>query len=123
MFENQLEALQNGDRFYYLSRTAGLNFGTELENNSFAQLIMLNSDAKHLPADVFQTPKFILEVDPTHQFNEGLGHADPTGGITINGVEITPLVIRDNPDTIGPDHQLFALHRHRDRRAGRHRGQ
>jgi Ca2+-binding RTX toxin-like protein len=103
VFENQLEALQNGDRFYYLSRTAGLNFGTELENNSFAQLIMLNSDAKHLPADVFQTPKYILEVDTTHQFNEGLGHADPTGGITINGVEITPLVIRDNPDTIGPD--------------------
>ena len=103
VFENQLEALQNGDRFYYLSRTAGLNFGTELENNSFAQLIMLNSDAKHLPADVFQTPKYILEVDTTHQFNEGLGNADPTGGITINGVEITPLVIRDNPDTIGPD--------------------
>src|SRR5262245_24858382 len=103
VFENQLEALQNGDRFYYLSRTAGMNFGTELENNSFAQLIMLNSDAKHLPADVFQTPKYILEVDTTHQFNEGLGQADPTDGITINGQEVTPLVIRDNPDTIGPD--------------------
>jgi hypothetical protein len=37
VFENQLEALQNGDRFYYLSRTAGMNFGTELENNSFAR--------------------------------------------------------------------------------------
>ena len=105
VFENQLEALQNGDRFYYLSRTAGLNFGTELENNTFASLVMANSDATHLPADVFQTPKFILEVDPTHQFT-GLGadhRADPTGGITINGVEVTPLVIRDNPDTAGPD--------------------
>ena len=71
VFENQLEALQNGDRFYYLSRTAGLNFGTELENNTFAQLVMLNTDAKHLPADIFQTPKFILEVDQTHQFNDG----------------------------------------------------
>ena len=105
VFENQLEALQNGDRFYYLSRTAGLNFGTELENNTFAQLVMLNTDATHLPADIFQTPKFILEVDQTHQFT-GLGpdgRADPTGGITINGQEVTPLVMRDNPDTLGPD--------------------
>src|SRR5262249_55227964 len=27
VFETQLENLQSGDRFYYLSRTAGLNFG------------------------------------------------------------------------------------------------
>ena len=38
VFETQLENLQNGDRFYYLARTAGLNFLTELENNSFAKL-------------------------------------------------------------------------------------
>ena len=63
VFETQLEALQNGDRFYYLARTAGMNFLTELENNSFAKLIMANTDTKHLPADVFSTPAFILEVD------------------------------------------------------------
>ena len=40
VFETQLEALQNGDRFYYLSRTAGMHFGTELEQNSFAKLVM-----------------------------------------------------------------------------------
>ena len=39
VFETQLENLQNGDRFYYLARTAGLNFGTELENNSFTKLV------------------------------------------------------------------------------------
>ncbi|MGE8338980.1 peroxidase family protein, partial [Pseudomonas laurylsulfatiphila] len=105
VFETQMEALQNGDRFYYLSRTAGLNFGTELENNSFAKLIMLNSDVTHLSNTVFLTPTFTLEVDQTHQFT-GLGvggRADPTGGIMIDGVEIVPLVIRDNPDTVGPD--------------------
>ena len=56
VFENQMEKLQNGDRFYYLERTAGLNFLTELENNSFAKLIMANTDATHLPGDVFSTP-------------------------------------------------------------------
>src|SRR5262249_9823998 len=105
VFENQLEALQNGDRFYYLARTAGLNFGTELENNTFSQLVMANTDMTHLPADIFLTPAFTLEVDPGRQFT-GLGadgRADPTGGIFINGVNITPLVVRDNPDTVGPD--------------------
>ena len=105
VFETQLEALQNGDRFYYLSRTAGMNFGTELENNSFAKLIMLNSDVTHLSNTVFLTPTFTLEVNQANQFT-GLGtdgRADPTGGIEINGVEIVPLVIRDNPDTVGPD--------------------
>ncbi|MDD2108837.1 peroxidase family protein [Pseudomonas asiatica] len=105
VFETQLEALQNGDRFYYLSRTAGMNFGTELENNSFAKLIMLNSDVTHLSNTVFLTPTFTLEVDQTKQFT-GLGadgRADPTGGIMINGVEVVSLVIRDNPDTVGTD--------------------
>ncbi|WP_449433563.1 peroxidase family protein [Pseudomonas putida] len=105
VFETQLEALQNGDRFYYLSRTAGLNFGTELENNSFAKLIMLNTDVAHLSNTVFLTPTFTLEVDQANQYT-GLGadgRADPTGGIKIDGVEIVPLVIRDNPDTVGED--------------------
>ena len=47
VFENQLEKLQDGDRFYYLERTAGLAFNAELEGNSFAKLIMANTDATH----------------------------------------------------------------------------
>jgi Ca2+-binding RTX toxin-like protein len=121
VFETQLEALQNGDRFYYLERTAGLNFVNELENNSFAKMIMNATDATHLPALVFQT-NLILEVDPARQFNESViggpdgivlddpltpvdeaadnlpGNADPVGESIL-----TPLVIRDNPATPGPD--------------------
>ncbi|SEE72757.1 Ca2+-binding protein, RTX toxin-related [Pseudomonas migulae] len=109
VFETQMEALQNGDRFYYLSRTAGLNFGTELENNSFAKLIMLNTDVTHLSNTVFLTPAFTLEVNQANQYT-GLGvggRADPTGGLMINGVEIVPLVIRDNPDTVGADNNFL----------------
>ncbi|MCP2020160.1 UNVERIFIED_ORG: Ca2+-binding RTX toxin-like protein [Pseudomonas reinekei] len=123
VFETQLENLQNGDRLYYLARTAGLNFGTELENNSFSNLVMLNSNATHLAANIFQTPAFTLEVDQTQQFNPSVvagpdgivGTADdlpanadpfgpsehPIGSPRID--HITPLVIRDNPDTVGPD--------------------
>ena len=62
VFETQMEKLQAGDRFYYLARTAGINFLTELEKNSFAALIARNTDAKHLPLDVFSRPDFIFEV-------------------------------------------------------------
>ena len=55
VFELQLEHLQNGDRFYYLTRTAGMNFFNELEQNSFASMIMQNTNARHLPLDVFWT--------------------------------------------------------------------
>src|SRR5262245_11676753 len=105
VIETQLESLQDCYRFYYLSRTAGMDFLTELENNSFAKLVMNNTNVTHLPDAIFSTPTWTLEVDQAHQFT-GLGvggHDDPIGGVTINGQEFAPLVIRDNPDTAGPD--------------------
>jgi len=101
VFETQMEALQDGDRFYYLFRTAGLNFVTQLEQNSFAGMIERNTGASHLPGDVFSTPNYFLEVDKTQQFDEGLGvdgNDDPVGESIFN-----PLVIRNNPATPGPD--------------------
>lgn len=79
VFETQMEALQNGDRFYYLARLDGLNFLGEMENNSFAKLVMRHTDAVHLPADIFSRPGLILEVNQSAQFNDGLGSADPVG--------------------------------------------
>ena len=115
VFENQLEKLQDGDRFYYLERTAGLSFGNELEFNSFAKMIMANTEAVHLPGNVFQAVDLHAgsrSVEAVHRTWATIGRADPTGGVTIGGDELTPLVIRDNPDTPGPDTQLSALCRH-----------
>ena len=53
VFEQQMLKLQDGDRFYYLSRLAGLNLLSEIEGNSFAEMIMRNTDAQALKADVF----------------------------------------------------------------------
>jgi Ca2+-binding RTX toxin-like protein len=101
VFEVQMEKLQNGDRFYYLQRLDGLHLFGEMENNSFASLIMRNTDATHLPSDVFSTPGLILEVIQALQFNDlngdgTLESADPVGTSLL-----TPLVIRDNPATPG----------------------
>ena len=65
VFEMQMENLQSGDRFYYLQRLDGMHLFGEMEANSFAAMIMRNTDATHLPSDVFSTPGLILEVDPT----------------------------------------------------------
>jgi Ca2+-binding RTX toxin-like protein len=62
VFELQMENLQDGDRFYYLSRTAGLNLLVQLEGNSFAELISRNSDAENLPADVFSRPDYVFNL-------------------------------------------------------------
>ncbi|OYY00205.1 MAG: hypothetical protein B7Y80_08700 [Hyphomicrobium sp. 32-62-53] len=79
VFETQLEALQNGDRFYYLSRLANLNLTAQLENNKFSEMIHRNTTATHLPGDAFARPDFFLEADQSKQFNDGLGNSDPTG--------------------------------------------
>jgi Ca2+-binding RTX toxin-like protein len=125
VFENQLEKLQDGDRFYYLERTAGLNFNAELEGNSFSRLIMANTNVQHLPGVVFLTPAFTLEVDQSKQFNASViagpdgillddpntpedetadnlpGNADPTAEGPFAALH--PFVIRDNPETPGAD--------------------
>jgi Ca2+-binding RTX toxin-like protein len=95
VFEVQMEQLQSGDRFYYLQRLDGLHLFSEMEANSFAGMIMRNTDATHLPSDVFSTPGLILEVDQSKQFNDldgdgVLESGDPTGGGLL-----TPLVVRD----------------------------
>jgi Ca2+-binding RTX toxin-like protein len=93
VFETQLENLQNGDRFYYLSRTQGMNLLNQLEGNSFAALVMRNSDLGetgqgHLPALLFDTPDATLEVVTDVQIGD-----DPTWGDPILDI-IKPLFIR-----------------------------
>jgi Ca2+-binding RTX toxin-like protein len=68
VFEAQMENLQNGDRMYYLSRTQGQNFLNQLEPNTFADLVMRNTDlgdkySTHLNGALFTTPDLFLELD------------------------------------------------------------
>jgi hypothetical protein len=65
IFEAQMENLQAGDRFYYLSRSQGMNLLNQLEADSWAELAMRNTDlgatdSTHLPSSMFLTPAYIL---------------------------------------------------------------
>jgi Ca2+-binding RTX toxin-like protein len=85
VFEKQMEDLQFGDRFYYLSRTAGLNLLTQLEGNSFSELVMRNTDVEGLPADIFSRPDFILNVGRLGETGPILD--DPTTGDEDNPID------------------------------------
>ncbi|SUW63931.1 Cyclolysin [Buttiauxella agrestis] len=93
VFETQMEMLQDGDRFYYLSRVQGMNMLNELEANSFSALVMRNSDlgengSSHLPANLFQTPDHIFEVNQALQTE-----VDPKWGNPLKDL-LTPLMTR-----------------------------
>jgi Ca2+-binding RTX toxin-like protein len=95
VFENQLTNLQNGDRFYYLARTPGMNLRSQLEGNSFAELVMRNTDAYALKADPFATAdcKFHLA---------NLEWPAPAGSF-ITG----PGSVKDDPDTECNENRLL----------------
>ncbi|MCU4179765.1 peroxidase family protein [Bosea sp. BH3] len=129
VFEAQLENLQDGDRFYYLTRTQGLNALNELEQNSFSKMIMANTDIaqpgpdgirgtpddiilRHIGIDSFANYDFVFEVDPTKQAdydpdNESISGVDPVGNDAVLEALGLGKVIRDNPNTPGADENYF----------------
>ncbi|HEY8613115.1 MAG TPA: peroxidase family protein, partial [Roseomonas sp.] len=112
VFEQTMEHLQDGDRFYYLSRTQGLNLLNELENNSFSDLIMLNTDlgapgSTVLPGDSFSAVSIILEMNMDLQLKPDPVHTDPTLEA------LNPMVSRKDTDNDGdPDYIKIVTNEH-----------
>jgi Ca2+-binding RTX toxin-like protein len=81
IFELQMENLQDGDRFYYLSRVQGLNLLSELEGNSLAKMALRTTDLEEtgsaLPGDIFSRPDRVLYMDLAKQIAM-TGLDDPT---------------------------------------------
>ncbi|KRD96101.1 hypothetical protein ASE63_11805 [Bosea sp. Root381] len=127
VFEAQLENLQDGDRFYYLTRTQGLNALNELEQNSFSKLIMANTDitqpgpdgirgtaddiiSRHIGVDAFANYDFVFEVDRTKQADYNgstTPGVDPIGNDPVLEALGLGKVIRDDPNTPGADANYF----------------
>jgi len=96
VFEVQMEKLQAADRFYYLSRTQGMNLLNQLENDSFANFVKRNTDlgaddATHLPNSIFRSPAFIFEMDLARQ---SISDPKPTD-IFLGAVQGSPVIRLD----------------------------
>jgi hypothetical protein len=87
VFETQLERLQSGDRFYYLSRNIGLNLFHQLEANSFSALAMRTTDASLLPATVFTTPDLTFDLTDPQDGWGALGMTKSGGEWRFTGEE------------------------------------
>lgn len=61
VFAQQMLALQNGDRFYYLARLGG-NLLDQIEGQTLADLMTRSADAMHLGGDAFGTPDVLIEL-------------------------------------------------------------
>jgi hypothetical protein len=77
VFEKQMTDLQNGDRFYYLLRTPGMNLRAQLEGNSFAELMMRNTNAHSLKADAFATADCKFQMSKLAGTTDGWAASGP----------------------------------------------
>lgn len=111
IFQLQMENLQDSDRFYYLSRTQGLNLLTELENNSLAKIVARNTnigqDGLAVPADIFSVPDHVFYVDAAKQA-QMTGRPDPQHENPV--LEAVSKLVERGPNFIrynGLDHILI----------------
>jgi putative cell wall-binding protein/Ca2+-binding RTX toxin-like protein len=94
VFEHQLEDLQNGDRFYYLSRNLGNTLFHSLEGNSLSQIVLRNTTADRVPHDVFASPQATFNLDSTQaELNAAGLTGSQANGWRFNGPE--HIVIQD----------------------------
>ncbi|MFJ6416664.1 peroxidase family protein [Paeniglutamicibacter sp. NPDC091659] len=105
VFEKQLEDLQNGDRFYYLSRNLGNSLFHTLEGNSLSQIVQRNTSADRVPHDVFAAPQLTFNLDDGANRQGELNTAGLTGsqadGWRFTGGE--HIVVQDGKDAQDAD--------------------
>src|SRR3954451_9082031 len=103
VFQTQLENLQDGDRLYYLNRTPGMNLRTQLEGNSFSEMIQRNTDNTNtLKADVFATADCKFQL---------ANISSPYTGLATNLVDPQPITgvgsVNNDPSTDCDENQLL----------------
>lgn len=70
IFAAQMVKLQDADRLYYLGRLEGTNLLSEIEGQTFSDIIMRNTGATHLYAQAMVVPDAYVEMggpNSTHQ--------------------------------------------------------
>ncbi len=96
IFRTQMEALQDADRMYYLPRIEGMDYEDSLQDSSLAMLVRANTDIKHLPANIFQTPEYTIEANT--YFNPDGSVIDPTGATWLHNPLTGHLMVNITPD-------------------------
>lgn len=97
VFVDQIQRLMDGDRFYYLYRLAGVQFGDEIINEQFKDIVERNTGTSHLNGNIFGYADNYYETSDNAVATERLytdagagaivapvvtvgAHVDPNGG-------------------------------------------
>ncbi len=99
VFRTQMEALQDGDRLYYLPRIEGMDYEESLQDNSFASMIQADTGAKNLPGNVFLTPEYTIDAS-TYVNPDGTAK-DPTGATWLHNPQTGKLLVNVTNDADG----------------------
>jgi Ca2+-binding RTX toxin-like protein len=99
VFRTQMEALQDGDRLYYLLRVEGMDYEESLQDNSFASMIQADTGAKNLPGNIFLTPEFT--IDSSAYLNADGSIKDPTGASWLRNPQTGQLLVTIETDAQG----------------------
>ena len=101
IFVDQIESLMDGDRFYYLYRLAGQQFGEEVANGQLKDLVERNTGLTHLNGNIFGYSDKYVDLGATkevvapgqeaqttgneHKYGDMANVANGTIGIYSNG--------------------------------------
>jgi hypothetical protein len=108
VFQKQMEDLQDGDRLYYLNRTPGANLRSQLEGNSFSEMIQRNTEGTHtLKADVFATADCKFQLSALKTAYDGSVTRSMPQRRALTGLGS----VNDDPQTPGCDENQLLLRR------------
>ena len=65
IFVNTIENLMDGDRFYYLQRLINQDFGNEIQNEQFVDIVERNTGTTHLNGNIFTYADQYLDFTQT----------------------------------------------------------
>ena len=88
IFAQQMIALQDGDRFYYLNRLGGTNLLAEIEAQLFSDVVMRNTGAQNLYTDIFSVADGTVYMDQATDriFNFYLDFAKDANRVAVKDI-------------------------------------
>ena len=79
IFVDQIESLMDGDRFYYLYRLAGQQFGEEVANSQLKDIVERNTGLTHMNGNIFGYADKYVDLGATKEV-VAAGHEAQTTG-------------------------------------------
>lgn len=112
IFVDQMQRLMDGDRFYYLYRLAGTQFGDEIINEQFKDIVERNTGTTHLNGNIFGYSDQYYEMSTNVVATERLYEAGTDLAEAPATVAVGDVIVGDGPffDAKGTQYTALPFH-------------